>query len=265
MEQEYIIMSLNHSTPWPLGFPDNGYPQPQGPYYCSVGGENAFGRQFSDALLFKCLTAGLTVSGTNGEVMCGQYEIQIGPVRDLDACDQMWIMRYIMNRVAEEFNVKIDLTPKPVKGDWNGSGCHINISTNSTRNDVGCKAVNEQVANLAKSHEKCVLFYGANNYERLTGKHETSSVNTFTSGVANRGASIRIPRATHNKGQGYYEDRRPSSDIDPYQACAAFFDCGQFGGSERLDEMIKFAKVNIPHMLLTHEKADAYVKLFAEE
>lgn len=202
IEQEYTIMSLNGSNPWPLGFPSNGYPSPQGPYYCSVGGENSFGRRFSDALIFKCLKAGLTVSGTNAEVMCGQWEIQVGPVKGIDMADQLWLMRYIMNRVAEDFNVKVDIRPKPIKGDWNGSGCHTNFSSTSTRNDVGMKNIKEQLERLSTCHEKCVLFYGARNYERLTGLHETSSLAFFSYGVANRGASVRIPRTTDRDGKG---------------------------------------------------------------
>lgn len=156
-------MNLSGNNPWPLGFPNHGYPQGQGPYYCSVGGTNAYGRTYSEAMLFKCLDAGLTISGTNAEVMCGQWEIQCGPCVGIDMADQMWIMRYIMHRVAEDFNLKVDITPKPIKGNWNGSGAHCNFSCEQTRNDKDLKNITQHMENLKKCHFKCISVYGASN------------------------------------------------------------------------------------------------------
>jgi glutamine synthetase len=74
IEQEYSLFHENGRTPF--GFPENGYPRPQGPYYCSVGCENAFGRRVVEAHYRASLAAGLKISGINAEVMPGQWEFQ---------------------------------------------------------------------------------------------------------------------------------------------------------------------------------------------
>jgi len=158
---------------------------------------------FSEALIYHCLEAGLNVSGTNAEVLCGQWEIQVGPVKGIDMADQLWMCRYIMHRLSEDFNLKVDYSPKPIKGDWNGAGCHTNFSTTSTRKDGGLDAIHKQLENLKKCHQECILVYGARNYERLSGAHETSSIEDFSYGVADRGASVRIPRMTNLIKKGY--------------------------------------------------------------
>jgi glutamine synthetase len=73
------------------------------------------------------------------------------------------------------------------------------------------------MAKFAPKHQLHISVYGDDNQKRLTGHHETSSCDTFSFGVANRAASIRIPTSTANaQGKGYIEDRRPASNIDPY-------------------------------------------------
>jgi len=214
IEQEYTLFGPEGNTP--LGWPNNGFPAPQGPYYCSVGTNFAHGRQVAEAHYRACLYAGLDISGINAEVMAGQWEYQIGPSVGIDSGDQMWLSRYILNRIAEDFGAMVSYEPKPIKGDWNGAGAHTNYSTKSMRADGGYKVILDAIKKLAKVHDIHMEVYGKKNAERLTGKHETAKYDTFKYGVADRGASIRIPRQTELDQKGYFEDRRPAANCDPY-------------------------------------------------
>jgi glutamine synthetase len=217
LEQEYTLFETDGKTP--LGWPNNGFPGPQGPYYCSVGYGNAVGRHIMDEHYITCLDAGVKISGTNAEVMKGQWEYQIGPCEGLDCGDHMWISRYLLYRVCEYNNVVVSFDPKPIEGDWNGSGCHTNFSTLSMRNGV-TNSIENAVYNLSQTHDEHIKVYGDGNDRRMTGLHETSNINDFSYGVANRGCSIRIPRDTAKNKRGYIEDRRPASNIDPYLVSA---------------------------------------------
>ncbi|XP_020108421.1 glutamine synthetase leaf isozyme, chloroplastic [Ananas comosus] len=214
IEQEYTLLQRN--VKWPLGWPVGGYPGPQGPYYCSVGADKSFGRDISDAHYKACLYAGINISGTNGEVMPGQWEYQVGPSVGIEAGDHIWCSRYILERITEQAGVVLSLDPKPIEGDWNGAGCHTNYSTKSMREDGGFEVIKKAILNLSLRHKEHISAYGEGNERRLTGKHETASINTFSWGVANRGCSIRVGRETEAKGKGYLEDRRPASNMDPY-------------------------------------------------
>ena len=194
---------------------------PQGPYYCGVGGGVCFGRNISQKHLEMCLKAGLKICGTNAEVMASQWEYQIGPLNPLEISDQMWISRYILNRISEEYECVISFHPKPYKGDWNGSGGHTNFSTRAMREPNGIKYIYEACEKLALTHSSHMKVYGRYNDERLTGKHETSSINDFSWGISNRGKSIRIPLNVVNDTCGYLEDRRPAANLDPYLVCEA--------------------------------------------
>jgi glutamine synthetase len=216
VEQEYTFFEGRN----PLGWPEGGYPAPQGPFYCGVGADEAFGREIVEDHLDLCLEAGLELSGINAEVMPGQWEYQIGPLGPLEVADQMWVSRWLLYRISEDYGVSATLHPKPVKGDWNGAGAHINFSTQSMREKGGLKVIEDACEKLSKKHDEHITVYGAHNEERLTGDHETQSISEFSYGVSDRGASIRIPMQTSNDGYGYLEDRRPSSNMDPYQACA---------------------------------------------
>ena len=224
IEQEYTFFQGRV----PLGWPEGGYPAPQGPFYCGVGADEVYGRDIVEEHLELCLDAGLEISGINAEVMPGQWEYQVGPLGPLDVADQLWISRWLLYRIAEDYGVSATLHPKPVKGDWNGAGAHTNFSTKSMREQGGIKVIEEACESLGKKHDDHIAVYGAHNEERLTGLHETCSIKDFRYGVSDRGASIRIPMATANDGKGYLEDRRPSANMDPYKVCSILIEttCG---------------------------------------
>ncbi|XP_023004587.1 glutamine synthetase nodule isozyme-like isoform X1 [Cucurbita maxima] len=214
IEQEYTL--LQKDVHWPLGWPVGGFPGPQGPYYCGTGADKAFGRDIVDAHYKACLYAGVNISGINGEVMPGQWEYQVGPTVGIAAGDQVWISRYILERITEIAGVVLSFDPKPIKGDWNGAGAHTNYSTKSMRNDGGIDVIKKAIEKLGLRHKLHIAAYGEGNERRLTGRHETADINTFSWGVANRGASVRVGRDTEQAGKGYFEDRRPASNMDPY-------------------------------------------------
>jgi glutamine synthetase len=219
-EQEYFLW--DPSTEKPLGFPAGGYPGPQGPYYCSVGAKNAYGRQIVEEHLDACLEAGLNVEGINAEVAAGQWEFQIFAKGAKEAGDQIWLGRYLLERIGEKYGVSINWHCKPLGAlDWNGSGMHANFS-NETLRKGGSKDVFDKICEafrpVVKEH---IEVYGADNHLRLTGKHETASIHDFSYGVSDRGASIRIPVSVPVSGwKGYLEDRRPNSAADPYKVAA---------------------------------------------
>tara|TARA_B100001540_G_scaffold78290_1_gene70413 strand:- start:4377 stop:5390 length:1014 start_codon:yes stop_codon:yes gene_type:complete len=216
-EQEYFLN--DPTTNLPLGFPENGYPAPQGQYYCSVGAKNAFGRDIVEDHLDQCLEAGINVEGINAEVATGQWEYQVFAKGAKNAGDQVWVARYLAERNAEKWGVSIDLHPKPIKGDWNGSGMHANFSNEAMRTKGGEELFNKICEAFdGKNIKKHMDVYGAHNEERLTGLHETQSIDKFSYGVSDRGASIRIPIGTVEDGWvGRLEDRRPASNGDPYK------------------------------------------------
>lgn len=219
-EQEYFI--YDPETKLPLGFPVNGYPAPQGPYYCGVGGKNAFGREIVEEHFDLCLEAGLNVEGINAEVAAGQWEYQIFAKGAHNAGDEIWVSRYLLERTAEKYGLFIEWHPKPLGDtDWNGSGMHANFS-NTILRTCGDKATYERICEAFRPVvAEHIAVYGAYNDERLTGKHETAAITDFSYGISDRGASIRIPVITVEKGwKGWLEDRRPSSNADPYKVAA---------------------------------------------
>ncbi|NOY43352.1 MAG: glutamine synthetase [Planctomycetes bacterium] len=213
-EQEYTIMQNGK----PLGFPVDGYPGPQGPYYCSVGSDNCVGRDIVEDHLDVCLEAGLSLTGINAEVMKGQWEYQLFGKGAKNACDDLWLSRYLLHRNSEQYGVVAELHPKPIKGDWNGSGMHTNFSTTAIREEGGEDYIKNLCEKFKHRHDDHIAAYGSDNDQRLTGLHETQAIDQFSYGVSDRGASIRIPIGTVQNGwKGYLEDRRPASNADPYK------------------------------------------------
>ncbi len=210
LEQEYTFFDGAR----PLGFPEHGFPAPQGGYYCGVGADEVFGRPVVEAHLDACIAAGLHISGINAEVMPGQWEFQIGPIGSPAVADELWLARWLLYRVGEGFQVSATLDPKPVRGDWNGAGCHTNVSTNKMRSSYQPNV--DAAEALRKRHDLHIVNYGAGIEDRLTGQHETASYREFSYGVSDRGASVRIPWQVEVDGKGYIEDRRPNANMDPY-------------------------------------------------
>ena len=215
IEQEYTLFDGIK----PLGWPDSGLRAGKGGYYCGIGADEVFGRNVVENHMKACLYAGILISGINAEVMPAQWEFQVGPLGPLEVADQLWMARWLLYRIGENYGVNATLHPKPMRG-WNGAGAHTNFSTKAMRAKGGLAVITKACEKLGKKHAEHIAVYGANNDERLMGKFEAPSINDFRYGISDRGASVRIPLATSKAGRGYLEDRRPAANMDPYQVCA---------------------------------------------
>ena len=227
IEQEYTFFKDGR----PLGWPEVGFPAPQGPYYCAVGGDYIVGREIVERHTAACIDAGLSIEGTNAEVMKGQWEFQIGILPPPAIGDQLWVARWLLDRIAEDSGVQVSYAAKPVPGDWNGAGAHTNFSTAAMREGyepivAACEALGSEI-------EKHIEAYGAGIKDRLTGAHETARWDRFSYGASDRGASIRIPWAAEKAKKGWIEDRRPNANCDPYVVSRVIVEtvCGAAAGN----------------------------------
>jgi glutamine synthetase len=224
IEQEYFIIESNiltqyNSRPYRWNNITPPYGTKQGPYYCSVGSKNALGREIAEEHMLMCLNAGLKVCGMNAEVAPSQWEFQVGICTHFEIGHNLWMARYILERVAENYGCMIDYSPK-LMNEYNGSGCHTNFSTTLTRGDNGLEEIKKAIIKLSLNHKEHMKVYGKDNEKRLIGIHETSSYEKFNYGDCDRSSSIRIPISVVNEQRGYFEDRRPAANMDPYLVCA---------------------------------------------
>ena len=223
IEQEYVILdALNKPYGWETSGIHN-YTK-QGKFYCGVGYGRAIGRSIAMHHMNACIGAGIKICGVNAEVAPSQWEFQIGVCDPFQMGDHLWMARYILERVAESYNLCISYDPKPFGPKFNGSGAHTNFSTKSMRAAGGIEAITSAIGKLQAKHKEHMTVYGEGNERRMTGMHETSDINTFTYGECDRSSSVRIPVNVKVEKCGYFEDRRPASNADPYLVCAIMLD-----------------------------------------
>jgi glutamine synthetase len=220
LEQEYFIVDSKTNLPNAKNFEllNEGKinQHDMDIHYCYVGITETVGRKISEHHMYACIDCGLDISGTNGEVAPCQWEFQIGPVIGIDASDQLIIARFLLMKIAEIYDCKIDFNSKPFGPTISGSGCHINISTKNMREENGFDHIIDGINKLEKVADRSIEIYGEDNKSRLSGACETASWRDFSYSIGGRDTSIRIGYETAKNKKGYFEDRRPGGNTDFY-------------------------------------------------
>ncbi|XP_070391237.1 glutamine synthetase-like isoform X1 [Dermacentor albipictus] len=220
IEQEYAILEQNGV---PIGWPKQSHSlKCCQSYFYAVGSENTAGRQVADAHIKACSYAGVKLYGSNVEAVISQWEYQIGPLPGVETGDHLWISRYILQRVAEDFGVVVSFEPRPFKSlKMPGCAGHINFSTKSSRSEGGLDWINKAIAKLELKHELHLKAYDPRkdaNKERLRGNLMATPSREFSAAVSAKTVCVRIPRLTKVAGRGFFEDRRPGANVEPYRA-----------------------------------------------
>uniref|UniRef100_A0A8C5WEP0 Glutamine synthetase n=1 Tax=Leptobrachium leishanense TaxID=445787 RepID=A0A8C5WEP0_9ANUR len=221
MEQEYVLLGIDGR---PYGWPKKDL-QPEDIFYCSIGADRVFGRDITECHYKACLYAGIKICGSNGESVPSQWEFQVGPCEGIDVSDHLWMARFILHRICEDFGAVVTFDPRPLSGEWNGSGCHTNYSTESMRKEGGLRHIENAIEKLRERHSYHISVYdphgGKDNLRRLIGHTCTSSIHEFTAGINDCRTSIRVSHHVEQEGKGYLEDRRPASNCNPYAVIEA--------------------------------------------
>ena len=213
IEQEYDMIHKNYKFE---------FGEEEGKHYCGTQ-LNSIERKITEEHLNACLKAKITYGGLNSEVTKGQWEFQVGPCEGIEVADHLTVANFLLERIAEKYDVKISYNPK-LYPDKNGTGGHTNFSTSRTRSENGISEIYRCMKKLEDKHAEHIAVYGEGNDKRLTGIHETSSYTKFSFGVGTRNTSVRIPSQVAKDECGYFEDRRPAANCDFYQVISIIFE-----------------------------------------